>query len=274
MEYVKHDLTFGDPTGWIDLHFLSDAHVGATGHNSRAFSEHIENIRTNPRARWFGNGDLGDYIFYSDPRFSTSAIRNAEDYREFKQGVMGQVRKLATTLEPIKDKCIGLGTGNHEEKIVQRYDGINPTWELCDRLGVTYLGYSALTLLCMPKELAGHLYSAIIYTHHGFGGGRRVGSKLNKVEDAMKVAEADIYAMGHVHAQTGNKLIIKGISSAGKRVEKLKTFIITGSYQDNSTPGTVTYAERMMYTKSPDGSPVVKIRWVGKGHRLETQVVL
>lgn len=276
MEYLKHDLSYGDPTKWIDLHFISDSHLGAVGHNSKALTERIKSIEQNPRAVWFGVGDLGDYIFYSDPRFTMSMIRNADDFKEFKQGIGKQVRQIAYKFEPIAKKCIGLGTGNHEEKIVQRYDGYDPTWDLCERLKVKYMGYSALTILKINTihEKSNTVNYVKVFTHHGFGGGRRVGSKLNKVEDAMKVADADIYAMAHVHAKTGNKIIVKGINSAGKPIEQEKVFIITGSFQDNSVKGATTYAERMMFTKTPDGSPTVRIRWTGNKHRLETQVVL
>lgn len=275
MEYVKHDLTFGDPTKWIDLHFISDVHKGAGGHNDKAFTERIESIRTNPRAVWFGVGDLGDYIFYSDPRFSMSAIADI-DVSEMRDGIFGQIRKIATALEPIKDKCVGVGSGNHEEKIYQRYH-VDPTRELSYRLKVPYIGYSALTLLRLPgahdKRLS--TYSARIYTHHGYGGGRRHGPQINKVEDCLRLIDGcDIFALAHVHGKVASKLILKGINSGGNPTESLKTFIVTGSYQDNAPRGTITYAERMAFPKSPYGSPTVRIRWTGKKHRLETQVVL
>lgn len=274
MEYVKHDLTYGDPTKWIDLHFISDVHKGAAGYNEKAFLERIESIRTNPRAVWFGVGDLGDYIFYSDPRFTMSAIANI-DVSEMRDGIFGQIRKIATALEPITDKCIGVGSGNHEEKIAQRYH-VDPTRELSYRLKVPYIGYSALTLLRLKakSDRGFTVYSARVFTHHGYGGGRRHGPQINKAEDCLRSHEADIYALAHVHGKVASKLNIKGINSGGNPTELLKTFIVTGSYQDNSTRGTVTYAERMLFPKSPYGSPTVRIRWTGNKHELETQVVL
>ncbi len=275
MEYLKHDLDIGDPTKWIDLHFISDVHKGAAGHNDKAFAERIESIRKNPRAVWFGVGDLGDYIFYSDPRFSMSAIPNVIEADELRQGIFGQIRKIATALEPIVDKCIGVGSGNHEEKIAQRYH-VDPTRELSYRLKVPYIGYSALTMLRMKAKFksAYTLYTARIFTHHGFGGGRRHGPQINKVEDCLRLHEADIYALAHVHGKVASKLIIGGINTGGNKTESLKTFIVTGSYQDSAPKGTVTYAERMAFPKSPYGSPTVRIRWTGNKHRLETQVVL
>ncbi len=274
MEYLKHDLDIGDPTKWIDLHFISDAHKGAAGHNDKAFTERIESIKNNPRAVWFGVGDLGDYIFYSDPRFTMSAIADI-DVGEMRDGIFGQIRKIATAFESIANKCIGVGSGNHEEKIAQRYH-VDPTRELSYRLKVPYIGYSALTLLRIPganhKTKATH--SARIFTHHGYGGGRRHGPQINKVEDCLRVVDADIFALAHVHGKVASKMVIKGINSGGNPTEFLKTFIVTGSYQDNAPKGTVTYAERMMFPKSPYGSPTVRIRWTGNKHRLETQVIL
>jgi hypothetical protein len=38
-----------------------------------------------------------------------------------------------------------------------------------------------------------------VYTSHGSGGGKRVGGKINRLEDMANIVDADIYIMGHVH---------------------------------------------------------------------------
>ena len=150
-------------------------------------------------------GDYGDHIYYNDPRFSLSASDENITIGDMRQGVMRQVRKIADLFEPIKDKCAGLLTGNHEETVAKRYH-VDPTMELAYRLNIKYLMYSAITLVAIKDGKS--IYTLRVFTHHGYGGGRRHGPQINKVEDAMRIVNADVYAIGHVHGKVASQLEI------------------------------------------------------------------
>ena len=267
MEFRRYDIKSKNRTEWFSLHFISDVHVGSSGHNERAFKERIEEIKADPLAYWMGVGDYGDHIYYNDPRFSLNDIDETITIGDIRQGIMGQVRRIADKLGPIKDKCIGVGTGNHEETITNRYH-VDPTRELAFRMDVPYLGYSALIYLA-AKGVKG----ARIFTHHGYGGGRKSGAQINKVEDAMRIAVADIYAIGHVHVKANSQLEILGIRENGKPERRQKIFVVTGSYQRAANSGTTSFAEKGMYPQAPMGSPTVQFRWIGGNHDLDMRVI-
>lgn len=278
MEFVRKIVETDSLAKWNHLHFIGDVHLGATGHNAKIFNEKLKEIEDDPLALWFGMGDYGDHIYFNDPRFSPNEQDEGLTMVELRSGIMKQIRSLSEKFEPIKDKCVGLGTGNHEETIAKRYH-VDPTRELCYLLGSAYLGYSSLNTITFRHSQSngkkGRSATLRVYTNHGHGGGRRNGSQLNKIEDAIRIAEADIYAMGHVHGKTGSQLEIIGSCNRGKERKKVKTFVVTGCYQDVSRPSKMTYAERNMYAQSPLGSPMVGVRWTGSSNKdMRTRIAL
>lgn len=249
---------------WFSLHFINDVHIGGAGYNEEKFKEKLKIIEKDPRAMWIGMGDYGEHIYYNDPRFSLNEVDDLVTVGDLRQGILGQVKKLADLFQPIKNKCIGLGTGNHEETVAKRFH-VDPTRELCYKLNTRYLGYSCISLIKirMPRHKVKEASTSVrVFTHHGYGGGRRSGTQVNKIEDAMRIADADIYAMGHVHGQTISQLMVRGVGHYGQEYTKKKTFVVTGCYQNVKKANVTTYAERQMYPESPLGSPVVQFRWL------------
>jgi UDP-2,3-diacylglucosamine pyrophosphatase LpxH len=279
MEFPYHILQLKDPTKWTYLYFLSDVHLGAQGCNTKLFREKIREIADNDRAYWFGIGDIGDFIFYSDPRF----VPQKKDIDEkidsidvvIRNAMQVQIRKIVAELEPIKDKCLGYGSGNHEEKCVRFYH-TDPTIEVANRLGIKYMGYSAMaTLLLRPASPnRGKTESLRIYMHHGHGGGRTHGAQINKVEQFVMGNEADIYAMGHVHGKIASKTNRLYTTNTGNPYMRPKAYVVTSSYQHAATKGSTTYAERMAFRESELAAPVVKFRFKGKRHLLDIKVIV
>jgi len=246
------------------LHFLGDIHVGQGNHNREHFLERVEVIKKDPYALWLGMGDYGDHIYYTDPRFDLNSQDSTVTAGELRDGVMGQIRKLCDSLEPIRGKCIGLLTGNHEETIVKKYH-LDPTREMAFRMDVKYGGYCSITHISVGYR--GSSYSLKVFAHHGYGGGRRHGVQINKIEDALRVAPTcDIFAMGHVHGKALSTLETIDVSERGNMMHRQKVFIITGSYSDTYRQGVLSYAEKGMFTQAGLGAPVVQFRKYADGH--------
>lgn len=261
---------------WHSIYFLADVHLGAAAHDAEGLKETIREIKKDPNAYWLGVGDYGDHIYYNDPRFSLNEVDDLYTVADMREGIMGQVRKLVRVLEPIGDKCIGLGTGNHEEKVLQKFN-VDATREMCYALRVKYLGYSSIvTLRPVYTDPSGNRSSKTlqIYQHHGFGGGRRHGPQINKVEDAMRIAEADIYAMGHVHGKVASALDMRAADENGNEFLKPKVFLVTSSYQKAFKQGTLTFAEKNMYPQSALKSPVVQFKLGGEERRVMLRMIL
>jgi len=261
---------------WFSLHFIGDVHIGQGNHNREKLLERIDTIKKDPHALWMGMGDYGDHIYYTDPRFDLNSVDSTITVGELRDGIMGQIRKICDDMEPIKDRCIGLVTGNHEETILKKYH-VDPTREIAFRLNVPYGGYCCLTKISVGYK--GSSYSLKVFAHHGYGAGRRHGVQINKIEDALRVApNADIFVMGHVHGKALSTLETIDITERGAMVLKQKLFMITGSYSDTYRQGVLSYAEKGMFTQAGLGSPTAQFRRYANGHgknaKLELKGVL
>jgi hypothetical protein len=276
MEFPYHTFDIADPAKWRYLYFLSDVHLGAGGANIQKFKEKIQEIADNDNAYWFGIGDIGDFIFYSDPRFTINSwtTLTIDDMRNVMQR---HISKIVDIMEPIKHKCLGYGSGNHEEKAAKYYH-TDPTIEIANRLGVNYMGYSALATIVFRTHYTtgqkGNVKTLRVYMHHGYGGGRTHGAQINKIERIMANVIADVYAMGHVHGKVASKPMVLTTSNTGKQIRRQRACIITSSYQEVWNQGSTNYAEVMGYQEAELEAPVVRFAFQGHKHELKLKVGL
>jgi hypothetical protein len=238
--------------------------------------ERIEEIKNNDRAYWFGIGDMGDHIYYTDPRF-TILNWSALEAEDMQNALIKHIRKIADKFEPIKDKCLGYGRGNHEKTVNDKYH-VDPTQEVCDRLGLKNIGYSSLATLTFRRPLKGgkrqKSYTVRIYMHHGFGGGRTHGAQINKVEGMISGYGADIYAMGHVHGKVASKPVRIETDHNGNKVRRKLACLVTSSYVNIAEEKTTGYAERLGFREADLTAPTVRFRWKGTKHDFEPEILM
>jgi UDP-2,3-diacylglucosamine pyrophosphatase LpxH len=239
---------------WINVYFISDVHLGNTGANIQALKNTIQQIKDDKRGRWIGTGDIFDAITWKDKRYDPDVHTN--DYAD------NIVKDGFRLLEPIADKCLALGDGNHEDKY-RTMNGISLMGMLADRLKTTYYGYS-----CLMRILVND-HSVVYFIHHGYGGGRNQGAQIKKCEDAMKLAFAHFYVISHVHFKPVGDLITREITTHGQLRDIPHKFLVTGAYQDNLAG----YADKQMYPQASHGSPITQFRWFGKNHDLQLRVI-
>jgi len=258
----------------VTIYFLGDLHYGSGNYNETALKRTIEEIKETPNAYWIGMGDYGDHIYYTDHRYSPNSMAEAPDVQELREGIMGQIRKLAKILEPIQGQCLGILTGNHEEKIANKYH-LDATRELGYCLKAPYLGYlSLIRLLVCTGTMKKSRYSLVIFAAHGTRAPRRSGGKINAVEDSHASYDADIYAIGHSHGLVTSKLELRGISTKGKETRRQRVYIVTSGYLDTSRPGTINYAEKAVYVQSPCRSPYVRFWFMVPRNELNLETTI
>jgi hypothetical protein len=102
---------------------------------------------------------------------------------------------FADEIKFMKGRLIGLVEGNHYAELPS---GITTTQLLAEKMDCKYLGVSAFIRLVF-KDPGNHSFKVDIWAHHGLGGGRTQGASINKLEQMIKAAHADIYLMGHDH---------------------------------------------------------------------------
>ena len=244
----------------IKLKPIFDVHLGNRDCDVTAFkrmlNEHDEHT-------WYmGGGDLLDMIIASD----------IKRYRKSGDGTLGdaivdeQIDMMKKLLEPVKDRIVGLGEGNHEQNILKRC-ATHPIKRLCKELGVKYLGYSCLVKLVfrlMDKrgwKTGGGVKSIVIRQHHGWGGGSRTrGGNITKFEKDLKNWDADIFMYGHVHQLQDDvmpRLGMKGL----KLVSRPQILLIGGTYlKIFSEQPDPTYSEQAGFPPTMIGGATVHLK--------------
>ena len=191
MKAIKCDLPYAET---IELHPMSDLHIGDANCDYKSILARIEHIKNTPNAYCILDGDLMDTAIASSIGDTYGATIQP----------MEQLNHCVKLFEPIKDKILAVLSGNHERR-VYKADGLDTTLLMCNQLGITekYTPTTALLFVRFGKtQTHGHhnrpqLYT--IYVTHGSGGGRREGGKVNRLADLASIVDADIYITGHTH---------------------------------------------------------------------------
>ena len=200
-------------------------------------------------------GDYADCIIKDDKRFDMGGLA---PWVEPDNILRCQSDYLNDLFMPIKEKCIGLLTGNHEEKVHSSYQ-IDFTRNLAKDLGVPYAGYSCFLMLGFTRaHNSRRVYK--IHAWHGAGASQTEGARIMRLMRLVNDVEAHIYLMGHLHAiaqYTPDRLTCND----GKIHSDSLVAVITGSwlktYNQNSVP---SYGERAGYKPSRIGCPVITIK--------------
>lgn len=256
-----------------NLYFLTDFHFGSKACDVELLKADVARIAEDDFAYVFMGGDSFEAIAPDDIRYEMDLHNWSKDYSK------NIVRDLAVILDPIKKKILAGITGNHEDKFEKRhYADLSDM--LYDRLEVPYLGYSAIFPIKVQvpftreKNRVGESkdgwetkYTLDFFGHHGAGGGRLPGSKINRLVQAQLGFDADIYFMGHVHDTSGYVSSKIGCRDSGGMYDKTKAFVVGATYYKSYMQGSTTYAEKMMFNPSRLGCTKLSIAMVPGGTR-------
>ena len=235
-------------TVW-SLYNLSDIHLGNKACAKGRLLKDIKEIKSNKYARWFATGDLGEYISHSDKRHDFGALDPEIFDTPDKLGNIGKTVHdvLMDLLSPIKDKCLGVGIGNHEWSYSVRENQESLQRALSIALGVPYLGYTAFmdTVFCRlehDKVSIRHLLT------HGSGGSATPGGKINRLVKYTYMFDADVYWVGHMHDDI-HKIVplIKADVKCKEVIHAYKVAVLSGSYFRTYVQGAISYGEQKGY---------------------------
>ena len=243
MKTVKCDLPYAE---WIEIHPLSDLHIGDRHCDYKSILERIEYIKKTPNAYCILDGDLMDMAISSSVGDTYGA------------GIqpMEQLKHCVRLFEPIKDKILAVLPGNHEHRIYKS-DGLDITSLMCSQLGIQdrYSSTTALVFVRFGKEKKhGRPQLYTIYVTHGSGsGGRKEGGKVNRLADLAAIVDADVYVMGHTHLPVVMKesfFRVSGSNSSVALVDKL--FVNTAASLDYGG-----YGDAQGFKPASKKSPVI-----------------
>jgi predicted phosphodiesterase len=229
---------------------FSDVHIGATHHDEPKFVKAIEQIKADgPSHRVLLLGDLADVITMNSVAATLGATTPQEEWD-----------MLVETLHPIREHIDLAIPGNHERRAFR-----DSSWDFTRTLmqavgvpGVFRSGVSQITYNLKTVTARG-------LCHHGHGGGRKPGAKLNRVSDLSQiVADADFVLMGHTHDQMARVGCTWMHAEPGKVRLHPTLYVITGCYLGGEQ-GMEPYAADAAYPPSWTGSPPLFIGDRGDG---------
>jgi predicted phosphodiesterase len=218
MKTIKCDLPYAET---IEVHPMSDLHIGDTNCDYKAILERIEHIKNTPNAYCILDGDLMDTAIASSIGDTYGAALQP----------MEQLKHCVKLFEPIKDKILAVLPGNHEHR-VYKSDGLDITELMCSQLGIheKYSPTTALVFVRFGKNERNRPQLYTIYVTHGSGGGRKEGGKVNRLADLAAIVDADIYITGHTHLPLVFKEAYFRVSGANSSVAMVdKLFINTAA---------------------------------------------
>lgn len=250
-----HCVRIDRPNDWLiaNVYVLADLHIGDPHADNRIIARRVEQIARDPQALCILNGDL-----------LNTALRNSvsDVYGEVATP-MQQIDEACGLLLPIKDKIIGVTTGNHEAR-TYRSDGIDMTRLICRQIGVEQYYHPDGVLMFVrfgrrngrgrhTTQNQAQWYS--IYATHGSGGGRKEGAKAIRLADMAAIVDADVYIHGHTHLPMVFKQAFYRVSTqqcSAQLVDKL--FVNSGAALNYGG-----YGQSQEYKPASLATPVIQL---------------
>ena len=165
----------------IKLHCATDVHHGAKEHDYTKFNELIEEVDSDPNARWFLNGDNIEFI---PPNYKISQRGQAMEPDEQHLTFLKRIEKIA-------DKLLFIRGGNHDMIRSVNLLGVDICKLLADSLNVPYFKLPGYTQIAINNKKWN------LVSGHGKGGGKNGDLELDKM--ASVYSDGDVFILGHNH---------------------------------------------------------------------------
>ena len=252
---------------------IGDTHVGKINCHESGIKKVVREVESRDNALWFGGGDYCDCIKPQDAkRFSPDTLPNwlltgnPDTIRENLSDIVSkQAHRFTRFVEPIKDKCIGMISGNHEATMLKSYNyDVHKT--LCAWLGVQDLTDTFFMRLRFKRSQSGGVKTITLFATHGSGGGRTPGAEPNHLARLIQDKDADILFRGHSHTQcipTETPMLYiphNGKLPVRECRQKLKYSANWGAYVKTYAVGPPTYDSRAQYPARALKTCYAKIR--------------
>ena len=245
MRVIKIDLPRDIPS--IEIHTFADEHIGDEQSDLKRLLARIEYVKNTPNAYCILNGDILD---------NATKTSIGDTYTQ-RFNPMEQLKKAVEIFAPIREKCLCVTHGNHENRTYKN-EGINLSYLIAKQLGLEdrYTPTSATIFIRFGQGCRDTKYrkaSYTIYVLHGSGGGRKEGSKANRLAEMASIIDTDIYIHSHTHLPMIMKQAFHRIDTANSAVSLVdKLFVNTAA---NLNYG--GYGEAAEFKPSSKDTPVI-----------------
>lgn len=245
----------------LRIEIFSDLHIGSRRHNYYDLEERIKRVQNEPNTYAILLGDI----------CNNSTKTSVGDVYDEELTPMQQIMTAIRLFEPIKDKIIGITSGNHERRTYKQ-DGIDIMHFLATELGLIdrYDYTSCLLFIRFGKGGRDTHYRKVVYSlymTHGDGqGGRTMGGKANGLQRRGQIVDADIIVTGHTHAPMTFRDAYYKIDYPNSCVHKMEQMFVNAS----ATLDYESYAELYGMKPGSSSSPVIVLD--GNAKRMKTTI--
>jgi len=277
-------IRYGKEDAEFSIYDVADIHYLNRGISKTHFFNDIYRIKKDPYALFFLGGDYGDWIYPGDPRCDWEAFD--QELKVVDLAYLGSIiaKFIIQSIEPIKNKCLGLCIGNHEFTAITRSSQARVHEEICFALGVPNMRFSGFADIYFvhddsvkwpvmetcdkpPIKFTSRLRCFI---HHGMGAANTAGGKINKLKALVDMVDADLVLMGHCHEQFAKAFLrLSPNINCTEIQQKVTMGLITGSYLRTYAPGFTSYGEIKGY--SPTTLGATRARYMPKDRILTVE---
>lgn len=263
MRLLEHETKLEKRTDTYRMYAIGDIHIGSTNCHYEEFLASIREIEEDDECGVVVMGDVIDAIGTQDPRYTVEGIdRRFMNPRALRNLPKAECDYAIQHLDRIRDKVVMFLSGNHESKVKKHsakagYE-FDPTEYICTELGIQHLNVDYVGCLSWlfraPKEHKKAPDKVTIVAHHGFGGGRMKGGKINNMDKALNAVEADAFLMGHTHELMGSRKVRNKVDKLGNELRHyahdmlmVNTGTFLKTYESSLEYKQSEYGEVMMY---------------------------
>ena len=239
---------------------ISDVHYGNPLCSIKHVMRTITFVNDNPDVYCVLNGDLCESTIKTSKGEIFKQVGTPQDQRDW------MIEKLL----PIKDKILGMTTGNHESRIYNDV-GVDLSKDIAEALEVPYRAEGILIKVSFGSgnnRDKSKPYTYWLYATHGYGGARTKSAKAVKVERLSSWLDADIYIMSHDHVvniapdlflRHDDRGVMRGGFLTGKITAQRKMLIKTNAYLKWGG-----YSEMGGFPPTDLTTPIIKLAGDGK----------
>ena len=267
MRCITYRTEYASRADVFRLYVIADTHLGTKHSDEALLRRMVREIEADDKAYWIGLGDYCDFINLKDPRFDPRELAGwlfgAEELSDIGRA---ESARFIETMEPVKDRCIALLEGNHEESILQHSDH-DVYARIIDGLAngrELRLNHSGFVTWRFQRK-GGGVWTLRLYATHGSSGGQSGGNAGNKLERLVgSVDGVQLVMMGH-HHDPDYKQFARLV--AGR---KRATTMTVHALSAPALTGHMSYAQRKDYRPRPTGYAVIEVE--PDKHALSVQI--
>ena len=260
MEIASKRISYRSRKDIFEVIPISDIHLGNAGCDLEKLQECVDYIKGNPKCYWYLLGDACECIVPGDKRFDPRSIDKRYLIYDLSHLIRRQIDDVLQFLSPIKERCLAVFSGNHEESI-RKASSYDPAQQIAYELGAKYMGYDGFIVLYFARH-GTEVTTLTIYANHGHGMGRKDGSKANMLSDAAKIFDAQLITIGHGHKKIIGAPVTRIALNADKTniVAKKQYTLMTGGFLRGYQLGATSYVSKMLLDPSDLGWCTISVK--------------